>query len=70
MLSRERRFMIQNVVDRLNDKLRLPLYMYYTGEMSVDEIAAVRHIPSGTVKSRLHQARKAMKTILEEVDSP
>lgn len=69
VLSRERRVMIQNAVNRLNDKLKLPLYMHYTAEMSVDEIAAVLNIPPGTVKSRLHKARKLMKNSLE-VDSP
>ncbi|WP_397327015.1 sigma factor-like helix-turn-helix DNA-binding protein [Paenibacillus oceani] len=33
--------------------------------MSVDEIASALKIPSGTVKSRLYHARKAMKQILE-----
>jgi RNA polymerase sigma-70 factor (ECF subfamily) len=39
--------------------------MYYSVEMSVDEIASALRIPAGTVKSRLYQARKAMKKILE-----
>ncbi|MFD3257186.1 RNA polymerase sigma factor [Paenibacillus lentus] len=69
VLSRERRILIRNAVDKLSDKLRTPLYMYYTAEMSLDEIASVLKIPPGTVKSRLHQARKSIKKLLE-VDSP
>lgn len=65
LLSSELRGAIRAAADRLNDKLKLPLYMYYTVDMSVDEIAAVLRIPTGTVKSRLHQARKAMKKALE-----
>ncbi|MEK8126690.1 sigma-70 family RNA polymerase sigma factor [Paenibacillus filicis] len=65
VLSRELRDVIQAAADKLNDKLKIPLYMYYTAEMSVDEIASTLNIPSGTVKSRLHQARKSMKQILE-----
>ena len=39
--------------------------MFYTAEMSIDEIARALHIPKGTVKSRLHNARKSIKKILE-----
>jgi len=65
VLSHELRSRVQAAADSLNEKLRIPLYMYYTVEMSVAEIATALRIPSGTVKSRLHQARKAMKRILE-----
>lgn len=50
----------------LKEKYRLPVYMYYSAEMSVEEIAAALHIPRGTVKSRLHEARRIMKKKLEE----
>ncbi|WP_374992215.1 sigma factor-like helix-turn-helix DNA-binding protein [Paenibacillus sp. LHD-38] len=39
--------------------------MYYTAEMSVDEVSLALRIPQGTIKSRLFKARKAMKKILE-----
>lgn len=64
-LSNELRCKIQEAADRLSDKLKIPLYMFYTAEMSVEEIALALKIPPGTVKSRLYQARKAMKKILE-----
>lgn len=69
VLSLELRSMIQEAAHRLNDKLKLPLYMYYTAEMTVEEIASALRIPPGTVKSRLHKARKTMREVLE-VDSP
>lgn len=65
VLSNELRSMIQEATETLEDKFKIPLYMYYTAEMSIDEIAAALHIPSGTVKSRLYQARQLLKTILE-----
>jgi len=65
ILSLELRRAVQAAADSLSNKLKIPLLMYYTAEMSVDEIASALNIPSGTVKSRLHQARSAMKKILE-----
>lgn len=65
VLTNELRGIIQAAADTLDDKLKIPLYMYYTVEMSVDEIALALKVPSGTVKSRLHRARKAMKKLLE-----
>lgn len=65
VLSDELRQMIQAAADRLDDKLKIPIYMYYTADMTVDEIASALKIPSGTVKSRLYHARKAMRKILE-----
>lgn len=69
VLSLELRSMIRDAAHRLDDKLRIPLYMYYTADMTVEEIASALRIPTGTVKSRLHKARKTMRKVLE-VDSP
>jgi RNA polymerase sigma-70 factor (ECF subfamily) len=68
-ISNELRRMIQAATARLDDKLKIPLLMYYTAEMSVDEISLALRIPPGTVKSRLFKARQVMKKILE-VESP
>lgn len=67
-VSRELRHAIQNAADKLNDKLRIPLYMYYTAGMSNEDIAAALKIPQGTVKSRLYKARKILKNTLEEAE--
>ncbi len=67
-VSRELRHAIQNAADKLNDKLRIPLYMYYTAGMSNEDIAAALKIPQGTVKSRLYKARKILKSTLEEAE--
>lgn len=65
VLSKELAITVQNAVNSLTDKLKLPLYMYYTAEMSNEEIASALKIPSGTVKSRLYKGRKKLKEILE-----
>lgn len=65
VISNELRVMIQSAADSLSDKLKLPLYMFYAAGMSIEEIGSALKIPLGTVKSRLHNARNAVKNILE-----
>lgn len=64
-ISNELTTIIQTAADTLNSKLKIPLYMYYTAEMSIEDIASALKIPKGTVKSRLYKARKTLKYILE-----
>ncbi len=40
---------------------RAVVHLFYREEMSVEEIASVLGIPAGTIKSRLHHAREALK---------
>ncbi len=53
--------LVRSLVDKLPDKMRIVILMYYMEEMSIEEIANALHIPSGTVKSRLHQAKSRLK---------
>lgn len=50
----------------LPPKIRIVIQLYYVEGYSVEETASILHIPSGTVKSRLSQGRKKLKSILEE----
>lgn len=54
-------------ISRLDEKFKITLYLFYTVEMTAEEIASAMKIPSGTVKSRLHKARKILKKRLEAV---
>jgi RNA polymerase sigma-70 factor (ECF subfamily) len=63
-----RKELIQEVrtgIKRLPEKLRIVLYMYYTVEMSLEEISQALHIPRGTVKSRLYTGRNQLREYLE-----
>ena len=40
---------------------RAPLVLHYLEGFSLEEIARVQRVPLGTVKYRLHQARKALR---------
>ncbi|TAH37939.1 MAG: sigma-70 family RNA polymerase sigma factor [Bacteroidetes bacterium] len=55
---------IEKAVQGLNDKLKVPFMMSYRG-YKYDEIAQELQIPLGTVKVRIHNARKALMSKLE-----
>lgn len=52
-------------IDRLPEKLRLTVILYYFRDMDVAGTAAVLGVPPGTVKSRLNKARKQLKEWLQ-----
>jgi RNA polymerase sigma-70 factor (ECF subfamily) len=54
-----------SAINHLQDKLRIPLLLYYMENQSVSEIAKLLSLPQGTVKSRLYQARKLIRKELE-----
>lgn len=64
-ISNELISMVRKAADSLDNKLKIPLYMFYTAEMTIEEIASALRIPKGTVKSRLYNARKFIKKKLE-----
>lgn len=64
-IANERDKLIQEAANALKDKYKIPLYMYYTAELSVGDIAKALKIPYGTVKSRLHKARQIIKDCME-----
>ena len=54
-------------VMELPKKYRLPIYLHYYEEYSIDEISATLRSHPGTVKSRLSRGRKLLKSMLTEV---
>lgn len=52
------------------DKIALPhreaLTLYFLQDLTIDEIAMVLCIPPGTVKSRLHYAKQALRKFLDK----
>ncbi len=56
---------IENVIDRFNDKYRIPFTMHVAG-YKYKEIADKMNLPIGTVKSRIFFARKLLCKILKE----
>ena len=65
VLRAEDRRQVQRAVDTLPEKYRVVVLLYYMEELPLAQIASMLHIPSGTVKSRLYQARKLLRQKLE-----
>lgn len=67
VIAREEAQTIRQAVAALPDRYRLPVLLFYMEDLKIPEIAAVLQIPQGTVKSRLHKARKRLAQDLKEV---
>lgn len=65
LLDRECKAAVARCVNALPPTYRLPICLYYSAELPIREIAAILKLPEGTVKRRLHQARKQIKQELE-----
>lgn len=58
---------IMTSVNTLSDDFKIPFLMRYEG-YKYDEIAEELNLPLGTIKSRIHFARKKLKGMLEAKD--
>ena len=56
---------VRTEIDRLPEKLRVVLLLFAIDGMDACEVAAVLGIPVGTVRSRLHLARKHLVEVIE-----
>lgn len=66
VVAREECRMVRSAVQSLADKYRLPVLLFYMEELSLSEIAAALRLPEGTVKSRLHRAKRILQQMLME----
>lgn len=65
-IREETRQNVIRVVDALPDRYRIILLMYYSAEMTTQEIADQLGISKGTVTSRLMRAREKVRRNLED----
>jgi len=66
IMAQEDILMVRDVIHALPEKFKIPIILYYTLEMSISDIADTISVPVGTVKSRLHKARKMIEKELVE----
>jgi RNA polymerase sigma factor (sigma-70 family) len=64
-VSLEHQLDVADGIRQLPPKQRAAVHLFYGEDLTVDEIASALGIPAGTVKSRLHQAREALKRQLD-----
>jgi RNA polymerase sigma-70 factor (ECF subfamily) len=57
--------LLQDAIGTLDEEQRLLVVLRDVEELSYDEIVEITGLPEGTVKSRLHRARMALKDLLE-----
>ncbi len=56
---------IKELMDKLDIGKKVVLSLYYFEQLTVPEISTALKIPKGTVKSRLHSARKELKKLYQ-----
>jgi RNA polymerase sigma-70 factor, ECF subfamily len=64
LMSKERASCVLDAVSELPLPFREVITLRFEEEMKLEEIASVLALPMGTVKTRLHRAMKALRTIL------
>ena len=57
---------LHEAIDRLPEKLRITVILFYFRDMDVGRTSNALNIPPGTVKSRLNKARKLLKEVLSD----
>jgi RNA polymerase sigma-70 factor (ECF subfamily) len=57
---------IKELLENLDIRKKAVLNLYYFEQLSVPEISAALKIPKGTVKSRLHTAKKELKELWQQ----
>ena len=65
-IQEEEKAIVRDAVDCLAEKKRIVVLLYYAEGMKENEIAEILHIPQGTVKSRLHQAKTELVAMLSK----
>ncbi|CAH0347765.1 RNA polymerase sigma factor SigW [Bacillus sp. CECT 9360] len=58
---------IQAEILKLPEKYRLPIVLKYIEELSLKEISEILDLPVGTVKTRIHRGREALRNQLRHL---
>jgi RNA polymerase sigma-70 factor, ECF subfamily len=68
--AQEDKQMIRSALDKLSPDQRAAVVMRYYLDMSESEMSELLQTPAGTIKWRLHHARKRLKGLLEGLFNP
>jgi RNA polymerase sigma-70 factor (ECF subfamily) len=51
---------VRDLVERLPERLRSAALLHYYADLPVEEVARLLHRPKGTIRQRLHEARRVL----------
>jgi RNA polymerase sigma-70 factor, ECF subfamily len=57
---------VRALIESLPERLRSIFLLHYYGGFGVREVAAMLHMPEGTVKADLHHARARLKAVVQD----
>ncbi|MBS4538511.1 RNA polymerase sigma factor [Clostridium sp. D2Q-11] len=67
--SRETRIVIHEAIEKLSPPLKSVIILYYFNDMTIKQISRILSCVQGTVKSRLHNAKKILeKELGKDID--
>lgn len=66
LLAREDGEQFFALVDNLPELQRITLLLHVLEDFGLEEIATITSVPLGTVKSRLHHAKRSLRALVEE----
>ncbi len=66
LIRREQETEFMNLVNQLPLPQRSVLLLHFVEDFPLEEIARITETPPGTVKSRLHYAKRALRKLLEQ----
>jgi RNA polymerase sigma-70 factor (ECF subfamily) len=66
LISQEKEKEFMNLLNRLPPPQRSVLLLYFIEDFSIEQIADITGAAVGTVKSRLHYAKKALRKLMEK----
>jgi RNA polymerase sigma-70 factor (ECF subfamily) len=68
LIRREQEAEFMNLLNQLPPPQRAVLVLHYIEDFSLEEIARITETQPGTVKSRLHYAKRAMRKLLKGIE--
>jgi len=70
LLNEEKKEIIMDLLSGLPDHHKIPLIMYYSENMSYEDIAKAFGLPIGTIKSRINRARTTLTEKIKDRGEP
>lgn len=66
IVMKEQCRMLRSELNKLPDKYKIPILLFYMEGLSLIEISQILKLPNGTIKTRLHRAKNILKQRLED----